>query len=85
MKQIKATTEATIWGTRNAWSLTEGPEAVQSKRVTVEVEIQGSRKAGYNLVISPDGFFTADYWYPTFEDVLADALDLFGLEEADFE
>jgi hypothetical protein len=43
------------------------------------LEIVGDNKNGYNLVMSPAGFFTADHWYESKDDALAAASELFGL------
>lgn len=66
---------------RNSWRLAQpddSPEDVQDR--SVHLEIQGSEKHGYHLVMSPEGLFTADYHYPTQADALEDARELFGVE-----
>ena len=45
----------------------------------IELEIQGDEINGYNLVMSPEGFFTADYWYETKEEAMESAEELFGV------
>jgi hypothetical protein len=51
----------------------------------VRLEIQGNDAHGYNLIMSPAGFFSADYWYETFEDALASAEELFGVGRRDWD
>jgi hypothetical protein len=45
----------------------------------VALEIQGDDRNGYNLVLIPVGFFTADYWYRTKQDALEAAEELFAI------
>jgi hypothetical protein len=45
----------------------------------VKLEIQGDSKDGYHLVMTPDGFFTADTWHATVDEAMAEAESLFGL------
>lgn len=79
MDLIYTTTTARIWGTTNAWSAaqTEGPDQPNCE-CTIKLEIQGTDRNGYILVMSPSGFFTADYWYPTKQDALDDAFEIFS-------
>lgn len=82
MQSIFATTTASIFGSRNAWSLApiEGFSPYPSQCV-VRLEIQGDKRNGYNLVMSPEGFFTADSWHPTQQDALDSAYDLFHVPQ----
>ena len=80
MTSIFTTTKARIWGTTNSWSLIQFAGSDQPKcECTVELEIQGDDLDGYNLVMSPTGFFTADTWHQTKDDALLAALELFGV------
>lgn len=82
MKTISIVAQARtlIWGTRNSWSLSphSGSER-PGKECLFALEIQGNDHDGYHLVMSPDGFFTADHWYATKQDAIDDAQTLFGL------
>ena len=82
MLSIFAITKARIWGTTNAWSLTQfaGSDQLNCECI-VELEIQGDDRNGYNLVMSPTGFFTADSWHQTKDDALLSALELFGVAQ----
>lgn len=81
MKSINAKTKVRIWGTKNAWSLAPKSEMDNSGILCeVSLEIQGDQRNGYHLVMSPTGFFTADYWYETKNDALENAEELFGVD-----
>ena len=80
MTSIFTTTKARIWGTTNSWSLSQFAGSDQPKsECLVELEIQGDDHDGYNLVMRPSGFFTADTWHRTKDDALLEALELFGV------
>lgn len=85
MHSIYASTTTRIWGTRNAWSAarTGGPDQPNCE-CAVELEIQGDDRNGYNLVMSPTGFFTADSWHPTKQDALDAACEIFGVSQAEW-
>lgn len=74
-----AKARAQVWGTKNAWSLSPGGAKVPSQECDISLEIQGNDWDGYHLVMSPAGFFTADYWYHTKQDAVDDAEQLFGV------
>ena len=79
----RTTTE--IWGTKNAWSLAPVTESNgPGQKCEVELEIQGNEKEGFHLVMSPAGFFTADYWYETKREALDSARELFGTTESEW-
>ena len=80
MKSIVATVNAKVFGTKNGWSLApiEGKER-ESTDCEVLLEIQGTKKNGFNLVISPAGFFAADSWHETKQEALESAEELFGV------
>lgn len=50
-------------------------------RCPVALEIQGTDRDGYHLVMSPQGVFTADSWHPTLRDAVAAAEELFDVSE----
>ena len=78
---LVAHTRARVWGTKNHWSLAPHPGLGRRGRdCEFDLQIQGDEKGGYNLVMSPAGFFTADEWYESKDDVLAVASELFGLD-----
>lgn len=45
----------------------------------VELEIRGDDRNGYHLVMTPEGFFTADSWHETQRDAMQAAHDCFGV------
>ncbi len=82
MESIVATVRAQIFGSKNGWSL--GAEAAGGRPVVatecdVLLEIQGTKKHGYHLVMAPQGFFTADHWFETQQEALENAQELFGV------
>lgn len=80
MERLTAVGRARIWGTKNRWSLAPFPEAGSANReCEVKLEIQGTPKNGYNLVMYPAGFFAADHWYKTKPEALDDAREQFGV------
>jgi hypothetical protein len=82
MHSIYATTKARIWGTANAWSLSQSGGSDQpNQECIVELEIQGDDRNGYHLVMTPSGYFTADSWHPTKHDAVESARELFGIDQ----
>jgi hypothetical protein len=82
MESIVAKVSARIVGSRNDWSLgTDGFDgrAVKTTECEVLLEIQGTKRNGYNLVMAPKGFFTADSWFKTKQEALESAEELFGV------
>lgn len=85
MDRWTATTEATVWGSRNAWSLSE--QAGYKKETpycSISIEIQGDAKNGFHFVMSPEGFFTADTWHETWEEAIQLGNELFDLNLSDW-
>ena len=85
MKSFFCKTKVQIWGTKNSWSLSpmtgkSGP----GKLCNILLEIQGTAKNGYHLVMSPDGYFSADNWYVNIEDAIENAKELFGIKKKDW-
>jgi hypothetical protein len=81
---IRAATRAKVFGSSNHWSLAPFPNGGDGRIVDVNLEIQGSPKSGFNLVQSPEGYFTADTHCPTLEDAKADAQEMFGVLPTDW-
>lgn len=80
MVSVKTTAKARIWGTKNSWSPSPFRGAQEpGGECDVDLEIQGDGLAGYHLVMSPQGFFTADSWHRTREDAMDTARELFGV------
>lgn len=80
MKQLVANTRTRVWGTRNSWSLAPHKGAGgRGTECNCTVVIEGDDRNGYNLVMSPVGFFASDQWYKTLQEALADADELFGI------
>ena len=83
MKSLFCRTNADVWGTRNSWSLEQQKgHSRKTEGCAVLLEIQGDEKDGYHLVMSPDGFFTADSWHETRQDAINAAWELFGVNES---
>ncbi|MCH9656024.1 MAG: hypothetical protein K0U86_18955 [Planctomycetes bacterium] len=81
MQSITAKTRARIYGTSQAWRLSfQADQTEVFKECEVSLEIQGDRRNGYHLVMSPSGFFTADSWHETRQDALEKANELFGIK-----
>ena len=80
-KTISAEVTTDIYGTPNAWSLAPTPG---SSAVTcgVKLEIRGTESDGFHLIMQPDGFSPADYWYESERAALDTAGELFGVEES---
>ena len=83
---LKATVTAKIWGTKNSWSLAPNSEADKRSptAVSVALTVEGNDKDGYNLVMNPDGFFTADHWYESEDDARASAAELFDASQIEW-
>lgn len=77
MESILATAQAKIFGTPGGWSLE--PSGDESRDCRVRLEIQGTDEDGYLLIMSPDGFFTADCWFQTRQEALESAEEEFGV------
>lgn len=85
MTKLTTNAKAEIWGTKNAWSLSKDSgysSCVQS--CNVELEINGDEKYGYHFIIAPEGFFTADTWHETKQEVLDAGLRLFGVNHSEW-
>ena len=71
---------------RNSWRIAGADSQLeQVQERAVRLAIQGSDEDGYHLVMSPEGLFTADYWYLTKAEALESARELFGAEPTDWE
>ena len=70
---------ARIFGTANSWSLSARAGYAEGRDCDARLEISGDVMNGYHLVITPEGFFTADSWYKTLDEALASASELFGV------
>ena len=81
MESIVAKVTADIFGSKNNWGLGPGDRgsAAMATRCEVLLEIQGTKKHGYHLVMAPGGFFTADSWFKTKQEALENAEELFGV------
>ncbi|MFV8784104.1 hypothetical protein ACNKU7_16915 [Microbulbifer sp. SA54] len=85
MKTIKAKKIVNIWGEKNAWSHAPHPGTNQrcSQSLT-ELEIQGDDQSGYHLVMSPVGYFSADYWYESLQEAKESAEKFFGVTDKEW-
>ena len=77
-KRKSAVTTATIYGSERAWSLSPLSTDSEGRCVLVEVEIVGSQRQGFHLVLSPAGFLTADTWHLEESEALESMKELFG-------
>ena len=88
LELLVAKVNTTVFTIKGGWTLGpvegHGGRAATATECEVRLEIQGTRKAGYNLAMSPDGFFTADHWFKTKAQALESAEELFGLIESDW-
>lgn len=75
----RSQTKTQICGTKNAWTIESDEPNAPRIETLVELEIQGTERDGYNLVMSPDGYFTADYWYKTIEEAFEAGQELFSV------
>jgi hypothetical protein len=50
----------------------------------IDLKIEGNDQSGYHLMMSPEGFFTADSWHPTLEEAIINAYELFGITKEDW-
>jgi len=82
MTSIIASTKAKIYGTKNSWSLKPHPEFPKYSTLSkIKLEIQGSKKNGYHLVIEPENFCFADYDYDTLEKAMNDENEMFNIDK----
>lgn len=80
MTSLKVRTRVRVFGRESAWSLAPHPQGVGAgQECVVDLEIVGSQETGYHLIKSPVGFFAADDWYLTLEEVLDTGLKDFGV------
>ena len=85
MKRWTAKTRTQVWGRKNAWSLSAPKErAASSIECEINLEILGNPKGGFHLVMSPDGFFTADSWTETLDEAFHDSSEMFDLDRSDW-
>ena len=79
MAIFRTQTTVQICGTKNAWSLESDNPNVPRTETLVDLEIQGSDRDGCHLVMSPDGFFTADYWYENIDEAFEAGYEFFSV------
>ncbi|NNE00061.1 MAG: hypothetical protein HKN47_22300 [Pirellulaceae bacterium] len=81
-----ATTRTRVWGQRNSWSLSQPANSPNAGvPCNVIVEIQGTPHDGYHVVMSPDGFFTADTWCESLDEAFNSGKELFDIERHDWQ
>ncbi len=81
MTKLLASTKVRIWGSKNAWSLSEDSGYSGSGvECDVELEIIGDDKNGYHFIMVPEDFFTADTWHETLREALEEGRDVFGID-----
>lgn len=78
---MKTVAEILIRGYGNSWKVAEPSDTGTShlQQRTVALEIRGDAKDGYHLVMSPEGYFTAETWHPSVEDAKETAFRIFGV------
>ncbi len=70
------------WQVADAEDEANYPQYVSEREVRLAIE--GNPEDGYHLIMSPDGYFTADGWFPTTEEALVEAREVFGVSAADW-
>ena len=86
MKRWTAKTRTQVWGNRNAWSLARPDQSFSpATECEIVIEIQGDTKNGYNFIMSPDGFFTADSWCESLDEAFEDGKQLFDIDRGDWQ
>ena len=78
---LRTQTTVQICGTKNAWSIESDNPNVPRTEALMDLEIQGSDGTGYHLVMSPDGFFTADCWYENIDEAFDAGHELFSVSK----
>lgn len=79
-QRLEATCEATYRVEKGGWSLAEATDAGTGfVRARTRLEIQGSPKFGFNLIMLPDGLMAADSWCADLDDAFESAEDMFGV------
>jgi len=80
---LKCSVRARIISERHsAWKVAGDHEGSQYlKDVIVDLEIVGQASTGFNLVMTPEGCFTADNWFETQDDAMAAAEETFGASQ----
>ena len=75
----------TIYGTPNSWSLSES-ETKRNKinNTSTSIHFEGNDKEGYHLVISPEGYFTADSWHESKKEAIEAAKELLNIPESEW-
>ena len=77
---MRTSTVIAIHGTHDCWKVaTQADSASLTQDRLVTLEIQGDPKAGYHLIMTPEGCFTADSWHPTIDDAMDAAYRIFGV------
>ncbi|WP_417383852.1 hypothetical protein [Gimesia sp.] len=85
MKPLYATTNARVYGTPDAWRFSNLARAGETFReCKVRLEIQGDDESRYFLIVSPEGYFTADTWYETLDAAQDEAERVLGVTRADW-
>lgn len=80
----KATVELRVRGRQSAWQASRRDEAADGQLTRTSLEIQGSSKQGFHLVVEPEGFFAADTWHETEQDARSEAEEAFGVLPGDW-
>jgi hypothetical protein len=63
-KGMSYLTRALIWSRGNAWRVAKATDPEDEVReVSVHLDVLGNDVDGYDLVMAPEGCFTADAWY----------------------
>jgi len=66
---------------RDSWHVASDEDPPEHIRLAnVSLEINGGPEAGFHLVMTPEGCFTADVWFATLLEALAEALEVFGVD-----
>ncbi len=78
---LRCSSRTRIYSERHdAWRLATSDDAGPHVRdVNVALAIVGDERNGFHLNMTPDGCFTADYWYGSKNEALEAAIELFGV------
>jgi hypothetical protein len=73
-----------LYGKHNSWSTGPFGNSQKGLECDVELTIIGNEQNVFHLVMSPEGFFTADYWFATKAEAISSAFDQFGVPLEDW-
>jgi hypothetical protein len=82
---FKASASLRIRTLKGGWKFAEDNDRSEYVAIRrVELRVQGNKKQGYHLIMTPDGLFTADTHHPDLQDALRAAEEAFGVSPDDW-